>query len=131
MGLRDSIISDAADYTSDTSSSGWAVPITITDVNGLVIVVNGLHDKHHMAVDDEGRSVSSKSASISVAEQNIIAANPLFIIRNSITKEVVMKGYKVSVTDSAGNFSNYKILQQFPDETAGVLTFTLSDYAGN
>ena len=127
MSLYDSVISDAQDYSSDASSSGWAVPILITDVNGLQISVNGIHAKHHMAVDDEGRAVSSKSASIAVAEQNLINANPAFVIRNS-SKEVVMKGYKVTTKDSSGNICNYKILQQFPDETSGLLVFTLSDY---
>lgn len=127
MSLYDDCIQDAKQYSSD-SGSGFAVPVTITDSNGLSVTVNALHAKHHMAVDEIGVPVSSKTASIAISEQIIIDANPLFLIRNSTTKEVVMKGYKVVATDSAGIVCNYKILQQFPDETIGLLVFTLTDY---
>lgn len=126
MGLYEDAINDAADITSDTD--GFAVPVLITDSNGLQITVNALHAKHHLAIDSEGRQVSGKTASVAVAEKNIIAVNPFFLIRDPLTNEVVMKGYKVTATDSAGVVCHYKIQQQFPDETNGLLVFTLSDF---
>lgn len=127
MGLFNDCIQDAADYTSD--SEGFGVSIIITDSNGLTITVYGLTAKHHTQVDSEtGAPVSSKVASIAISEQKFYESNSLFRVRNS-NGEVDMKGYKVSVKDSTGSTCNYKINTQFPDETIGLLVFTLSDYA--
>lgn len=126
MGLYEKCIADAERYSSSTS--GFAVPVTFTDSNGIVITVNALHAKHHTAFDDQGALVSSKTASVSVSENILKAANPAFLVRDQITKNVVMKGYKVVVNDSSGETCYYKIMQQFPDETIGLLVFTLTDY---
>jgi hypothetical protein len=127
MGLYDDCIRDAARYTSD-AISGFGVPVTFTDSNGVSVTVNALHAKHHTAVDDNGALVSSKTANVSVSESVLKEASPSFLIRDPSTKNVVMKGYKVVVKDSSGQTCYYKIMQQFPDETIGLLVFTLMDY---
>jgi hypothetical protein len=123
MGLIEQAISDVRAIT----AGAFGVSITMTALNGEVATFTGLHTKHHLSVDAEGREVSSKKASIAIHEQNLSAANASYPIRNA-DGEVVLLNHKVSVPDSTGSAKNYIVLISLPDEALGLIVLILGDY---
>ncbi len=126
MGLYEDAQQDARDYMGDTDI-GFAVSILLTHSNSQTATINGLHTKHHLNVDSEGRQVSGKNASIAVSEAEILAANPNFPTRNN-KNEADMKNVRVRVKDSTGSICLYIINVVFADEALGVFTCILGDF---
>jgi len=105
-------------FKTPDSFSGPAVEVT----------VQGLATKHHLDVDTDGNAVSSKNVHVSVSEQVLVDAG--YPIRDSEPiSEVSMINHKVGYADSTGVLKEYVILQSFPDETVGIITFILGDYS--
>lgn len=127
MGLLEDIQNDAADFVSNTAD--FAVEMTFTDNAYNNATVNGIYSKHHTKVDTEGNSVNSLTNSICVSESKLLAAG--YEVRDPDTGEVDMTGHLVTFKDSTGTSQQYKINQALPDETVGLLTFFLSEYAAN
>ncbi len=121
MGLTDQAIRDAKTITSNLNDFG--VMITLTSPSGPSLVINGLHTKHHLAVDTEGNIVNSKKASLSFSESLLISPYPC---RNNF-QEVDLKNHLASVKDSTGIIKNYLIQQWFPDEAIGLIVCVLED----
>jgi hypothetical protein len=122
MGLLEQARQDIKQVTTD-KDSGFAVDITLTAPDNTTVTVQGLHTKHHMALDEQGQRVNSKNASISIAE-DLLADYP---VRGG-DGEVYMQGHLAAVKDSTGTICHYMVRQWFPDETLGLLVLILSDY---
>lgn len=120
-GVLDWIREDIDMITTDLD--GFGVEITFVAPTNEIAEVVGLHTKHHMSYDTEGRPVNTRTAHISVAESQLKAL--LYPVRNA-RGEVFMKDHKVSVKDSTGTLCNYKITDCLPDETVGMITCQLT-----
>lgn len=125
MGLISQAIDDIKEITSDLDE--WGVVITLTAPDLSTAKLNGLHTKHHLAVDQDGKQVNSRSAHVSFSESNLLASNVDYPLRNS-KNEVVLKGHKVSVSDSTGLLRTYIVREWFPDETIGLIVCILGDF---
>lgn len=123
MGLIDQARTDVKNYTSNTSLFGVSAIFTAPNASTATVVV--IHTKHHTSLNDEGEIVSGKRASITVAEDLLIAAG--YIVRNA-AGEVYMDGHRVDVEDSTGTSKKYLVEQWFPDETLGIITLILGDF---
>lgn len=125
MGLLDQIRKDVAKITTN-KSSGFAVDLTFDNKNYNIVTVQGLFTKHSTQIDPQtGLSVTSKNCSIAVSESVLVAAG--YPVRDTQKKLLNMRGHFVKFTDSTGEEGNYKIMEQRPDETVGLITFILSD----
>lgn len=125
MGLMTSIRDSIALLTSD--NEGFGVNILLESPTGETAEIKGLHSKHHLAVDGNGNRVNSKNAHITFSESVLIAANPVYIIRDA-QGNVNLKKHKVTVQDSTGNDCTYVMSQWFPNESTGTIICTLSDF---
>lgn len=116
-----------ADIEQITSNSDeWSRPVTFTSLTGETIQVNCIHTKHHLGIDTDGNRVNSKNAHISVSEKHLVDEG--YPVRNT-AGEVSLYLHKVSVADSTGIVKNYKITENYPDETVGLIVCILSDLA--
>lgn len=121
MGLIDQINLAVKSITSNLNDFG--VSITLTAPTLEVIIITGIHTKHHLGVDTDGNMVNSKKASIAFSESFLIN----YPCRNS-NQEVDLNNHKVSVKDSTGIVKNYIVQQWFPDETIGLIVCILEDF---
>lgn len=122
MGLHDTARADWQRITSSTSGPGIAMlfeaPGPATDTANVM----GIKTKHHLAVDEMGRPVNVKTVHVSVSEK--LFTDLAYPVRNT-KGEVSMKGHKVTAKDSTGTNKIYVVRECQPDETLGVLLFTL------
>ncbi len=123
MGLIEQAQKDFAGFTSD-SKSGFAKAITFTSPTGVSVIINGITSKHYFTLDQEGKMVNAKQASISVSEQLLTALS--YPVRNN-SNEVYLRGHKVSWMDS-NSVCQYVIREWFPDESLGLITCILGDF---
>lgn len=126
MGLYEDSIEDAKNILND-ADTGFAVSILLTAPNSQTATVNGLHTKHHLNIDTDGRQVSGKNSSIAVSEAQILEANPNFPTRDA-RGEANMKNVKVRVKDSTGSVCLYIINIVFSDDALGIFTCILGDF---
>ena len=120
MSLMDRARADFKRFIAD--ERGFGVLATFTSPTDQVKTVRVLHSKHHITVDNDGRTVNSKNGHISFAESEMTE----YTIRND-KDEVSMKNHKVTVKDSTGLDKNYKIRQAWPNETLGIIVCILDD----
>lgn len=123
MGLLEQATADIERITSN--SNEWAAELSFTATNGQTAVINGLHTKHHLAVDTDGNTVNSKNAHASFSEKFLIDVG--YPVRNS-GGEVSMKNHRVNVKDSTGIVKNYVVIEAYPDETIGLIVLILGDF---
>lgn len=123
MGLLDQIRQDIKSIVENGDEYG--VEITMTAPTSEIAVFNGLHSKHHFAIDGEGNQVSSKNSHVSFSEATLTELN--YPIRNA-NGEVDLLRHRVDVKDSTGLVKNYIVGTWFPDETVGLITCLLQDY---
>jgi hypothetical protein len=122
MSLYDLAKADIQQITSNPDE--WSREITFTAPTGEIAIINGLHTKHHLGIDTEGARVNSKNAHISISEKLLTDAS--YPVRNAIG-EVSLFNHRVAVADSTGIVKNYKITENYPDETIGLIVCILSD----
>lgn len=120
MSILDRAIQDVKRITGN--SNEFARVMTFTALDDSTITTKGLHSKHHLNVDGEGNVVSSKTAYVSVSEENMTG----YPLRTN--GEVDLKGHRVSVKDSTGSTFEYRIIDWYPDETVGLIVCILQDY---
>lgn len=126
MGL---IAQAKADWQAITSNTDeWGVSMTLLAPTSETATIKGLHTKHHLGIDTEGRPVNTKNAHVSFSEKLLTDAG--YPVRNA-AGEVYLKDHRVTVKDSTGNDAIYVIRQWFPDETIGVIVCILDDYASS
>jgi hypothetical protein len=121
MGLIDQIREDVKQIVSD--ANGFAVPATFVAPTSETIDINVLFSKHHTSLDTDGRKVSSRNASLSLAESLMVG----YPVRDN-TGEVNLKRHIVTVADSTGVDKTYEIINWYPDETLGLIVCILGDY---
>lgn len=108
------------------SSMGFEEAILLKTPNNLTQVeLLGLHSKHWLNFDNNGNSVNSKNAHITINESDLIANN--YPYRNS-QQEINLDRHKVEVSDSSRFVKKYVILEWHPSETFGTIICTLGDY---
>lgn len=123
MGLLEQAKQDIQEITTDLDE--WGVEMTLTAPTSETITLNGLHTKHHMAVEaDTNKQVNSKNAHISISEQLLIDGNYPY----TQDGEVMLNGHKVVVKDSTGTECTYVIRESFPDRTIGLIVCILGDF---
>jgi hypothetical protein len=114
------------DFQSILESTDWSSDVTI-DSGVLSATVKAWASKHHFSINlDTGLPINGKNVHISVSEQTLLDAG--FVIRNATTKEVEIRNWKLTYTDSSGNAFDYLINDAMADETLGVLVCYLGDY---
>lgn len=123
MGLIDQAKQDIQNITSNQDEFGKEMTLTAPD--GSTATVTGIHTKHHLAVDTDGRPVNSKNAHISVSEYFLDLQD--YPVRND-SGEVDLKNHRVTVKDSTGEDKTYLIQEWFPNETIGLITCILGDF---
>jgi hypothetical protein len=84
-----------------------------------------LTSKHHINFDSDGLPINSKNVHVSLDEADLVSQN--YNPRN-INNEVALINHLVNVKDSTGNLRNYVVIENFPDETLGLITCILGDY---
>jgi len=125
MSLNDRARIDMQNITGNLNDFG--VPCVLkTPDESVVINVVGLHTKHHMSFDPDGVAVNTKTASLAIAEKQLVDAG-FPNIRNA-NGDVALKGTLIDVVDSTGIVKKYVTHQIFPDEYLGLLVFILGDY---
>lgn len=127
MSLIDQVIIDCGKITSGQFSRS----VDFIAITGETATINALANKIGRRVSsDTGLVVNSKNATVVFSEQILSAAFPLFPVRNN-AGEVQMMGYRVNVKDSTGSVKNYMVQENVPDETTGLITLLLGDYAAD
>lgn len=122
MGLRELAKQDIEAITSNKNEFGLDIKFSTPD--GLIEVdVVGTEAKTHMKFDFEtGKEVNAQKASVSVSEKFFIDAD--YPVRNAAGK-VSMKKHKVDYIDSTGNMCYFEVMENFADETLGLIVFML------
>lgn len=124
MGLLDQIRKDAERFASDAND--FAIAMTFTDKAYNNATITGLYTRHHTKIEADGSTTNSKTCSICVSETKLIDAG--YEVRND-DGDVAMDGHLVTFKDFTGVDTQYKITEQLPDETVGLIVFILSEYA--
>mgnify|MGYP003402546550 FL=1 len=121
MGLRELAKQDIEDITSNLNEFG--LEMTFTPPVGYSLSVVGTEAKIHMGFDmDTGKEINAQKATVSVSEKFFIDGD--YPVRNA-AGEVSMKKHRVDYIDSTGTTCNFEVLEQFPDETIGLIVFIL------
>jgi hypothetical protein len=123
MGLIDQARLDIQRIVSNPS--GFGQTITLTAPNGTVLIVVGLHKKIRLGVDTEGNIVNTKTATITLSDNDLVVAG--YPYRDS-KGEVQLGNHKVSVSDITGNQCLYVMQSWHPDETLGIIVCYLQDF---
>lgn len=123
MSLIDQIKQDIKDITSNSNDFGAQLVFVAPTLETATIF--GLHSKHTMSQDTEGNRINSKNAHISFSEELLTELN--YPTRNA-AGEFTLIGHKVTVMDSTGLSPTYKISENYPDETIGLMVCILKDY---
>lgn len=107
-------------------SGGFSETITLQTPNGLnVLELNGLSSKHWLNFDNNGNSINSKNAHISINEADLIAAD--YPYRNT-NEEISLKKHRVTVADATGQNKEFVINETMPSETFGTIICILGDF---
>lgn len=123
MSILDLAKADIEHITGSADDAGVELTFTAPAPGNESIVINGIHSKHHMAYDNDGKPVNSRNAHVSFAESLMVG----YPVRDG-SGEVNLKDHRVSVKDSTGVAKTYVIREWFPDETVGLITCILGDY---
>jgi hypothetical protein len=120
MSLTERAILDAQFITQNPG--GFAVSMVLTAPNTDTVTVLGLATKHHNGIDLDGAHVSTKIASVSITENQLIG----YPCRNA-SGEIYLENHNLSVKDSTAVEKNYRVTEWFPDETLGLIVLKLAD----
>ncbi|MBC7486102.1 MAG: hypothetical protein H7282_05070 [Cytophagaceae bacterium] len=110
-----------------TDKKGFGQDLTFsTPGNTLTVIIAGRHTKHRMGVSTEGLPVNAKNASVTVVEKTLTDLS--YPVRDS-KGEVSLIGHLVSCVDSRTSVvCNYIVLQNYPDESLGIIVCLLGDH---
>ena len=109
-----------------TSEGGFETETTFVSTDGQSeAIVFAICMKHHMSFDTDGEPINSENNSITVHED--VLNDESFPVR--INGEVNLLGCLVTYADSTGTEMTYRIAENYPDETLGIITLILSRYA--
>ena len=107
------------------SGNGMSIDVTFTSLGDtpITVTVKGSHSKRYLPVEFNGAIMQSRIASVTVTEADLVALS--YPVR--VNKLVSMKNHICVCSDSAGQINTYNIMEQFPDETLGSITFILNE----
>lgn len=125
MGLRDQAKQDIEGITSN-KESGFGIDMIFTAPTSETATITGISSVIHLGVDTDGNMVNAKKAHISFSEKFLIDAG--YPVRNA-QNQVDLVGHIIQVKDSAQILRKYQMQNIFPNETVGLITCTLEDYA--
>ena len=123
MGLVEQAKLDLQRISENLNDFGVAINLIAPTTENVNIV--GFHTKHWTGFDLDGVRVSSKTASISIAEKQL--TDLAYPTRNG-AGEVLMLNHLVNVKDSTGTVKNYIVLETYADEYLGSIVLILGDY---
>lgn len=90
--------------------------------------INGLTSKHHIKIDpNTGLVVNSENAHISFSEKTLI---DLGIVTRDSNNKVTLKGWFVKIDETNYLVGDYKIIENWPDQTLGLIICILSVHTG-
>jgi hypothetical protein len=90
--------------------------------------INGLASKHHLKVSpNTGLAVNSENIHISFSEKTL---NDLGIVTRDSNNKVSILNYFVKITDAGKMQGDYKIIENWPDETLGLIICILGSHNG-
>lgn len=96
-----------------------------TPVGDKSISITGFATKHHINFDTDGSPVNAKNVHITVSETDLVLSN--YPTRNA-KGEISLLNHRVIFKDSSGEDRRYKVNEQFPDETLGLIVLILGDF---
>lgn len=114
------------DWNRFSVSGGFEVNATLTPSGGEPVLVKCLGTKHHNSINTDGIPINSKNTHISLIESYLTGLG--LTVRDS-SGEINLRNWLVSFADSSGVSKDYIIKETMPDETVGVITCILGDYA--
>lgn len=128
-----SILDEARkDWNRITTSGGFEVDITLEALDvpdPTTVVVKGIHSLRSMEFDFEaGAFIRADKAHATISIQVLVDAGYPYRDANGA---INMLKHKLSFLSSEGLTKNFKISENFPDETVGIITFNLVAYGVN
>jgi len=125
MGLRETAESDLGSILED-SSTGFGVPIIVTDPNGTIGNLIGFSDDISQVIDpDTGVAVSGRFATVALRISSLTLAGldlPIGIADAS------SKPWQIQFDDINGNTFLFKVSESNPDRALGIVTCQLELY---
>ena len=109
-----------------SNTDGFAVNVVLTTPTSSTINITGITSKIHLGVDTDGNVASSRKVHLSFAESQITDMG--LSIRNA-KGDVDLRKYIFAIPDSNGVVKKYSLAVNIPDETIGLITVILEDYA--
>ena len=88
--------------------------------------IRGLFASHHNSINTDGVPINAKTTRLTIIEKDLTDHD--YVTRNS-KGYVSMKDHKVSFIDASGVLQYFIVNEVFPDNTLGVITLILGDYA--
>jgi len=114
---------------SDTKAFSQQREGTFKAPSGETATVSGLSSKHNLSVDAAtGQPVSSENIHFSVAESLLIAES--YPTRDT-KDQVVMLNHLITFKDSRGVETQYVVLENYPDQTLGLIVMILGKYSAS
>ena len=108
------------------NGGGFTIDIVLkTPDGGITLNTKGWGTKHHIAFDSDGLTVNTKNVHICIDEDELIAAGYPARIPDG---EVFLKDHLVSFADNTGTVRNYIVLENYPNETLGLIVCILGDH---
>lgn len=123
MGLIEQAKKDLLQITSNLDE--FAIAVTFIAPTTETETINCLAIKHHLDFDNDGNSVSTKTARISFSEKLLTDLD--YPTRNT-SGEVNLMNHRVSWADSTGIVKHYVIKEWFADETLGFIFCKVKDF---
>lgn len=106
------------------TKGGFEVVIQLqTPSNDLTVSVSGLGSKHFINFDSDGLPINSKNVHICISESDLVSLE--YPVRNA-KNEVSLLNHLVVFKDSTGFDRSYKVSENYPDETLGLIVCILS-----
>ena len=122
MGIIELAKRDIKDIT--TATNGFAVELKIQKASGVFEYadVRGTTAKHNMAFDTDGVMTSSVNVHVSIHEDELTEAG---VTVRDAKHNVSLLQRLVFIADSTGTINQYSVVEQYPDQTIGLIVLML------
>lgn len=97
----------------------------VTPDKSKSITLTGFATKHWINFDTDGSPINSKNVHVTIDEDKLVLEN--YPVRNA-KEEINLLNHIVIFKDSSGLEKKYKVRENFPDETLGLIVLILGDY---
>lgn len=127
MSAGDLLNQARTDWLRFSAEGGFEVKLTFKSPSGLIAVANGLAPITHQTVGTDGQVMNGKNVRVTVAEKLLINAG--YPIRGQ-DGDVRHNGHTVRFADARNVSKTYALVESYPDEMTGMLTFDCGNYVG-